>query len=230
MGSVDRVKPNSLFSGMDRHELRSCRSPLGVVVLFVVLWLCCVPAYGLQPARNDGRSSLWSITDFLQLGRDGESSVSSSSATDSFKLNERDQSSPLWELPITTGPDCDVSALKDRGGGVRTGSACDDDSITAASNAGGVPQKEETVEEKQVLVACNVKCFRADPVCGEDAVTYWCGDAEAKCAGVEVAYKGYCDSRSGGAGKDGTRAAQSLFLVHLLWLVLAGFLVIADLL
>ncbi|MCI39020.1 hypothetical protein A2U01_0060249, partial [Trifolium medium] len=32
---------------------------------------------------------------------------------------------------------------------------------------------------------CPVKCFRTDPVCGVDGVTYWCGCAEAACAGVK---------------------------------------------
>ncbi|OAY74838.1 hypothetical protein ACMD2_07021 [Ananas comosus] len=30
---------------------------------------------------------------------------------------------------------------------------------------------------------CHVSCFRPDPVCGENGVTYWCGCHEAACAG-----------------------------------------------
>ncbi|PQM41276.1 uncharacterized protein Pyn_13373 [Prunus yedoensis var. nudiflora] len=40
---------------------------------------------------------------------------------------------------------------------------------------------------------CPVNCFRPDPVCGVDGVTYWCGCQEAQCAGVKVAKLGFCE-------------------------------------
>ncbi|MCP4036793.1 MAG: hypothetical protein GY733_07645 [bacterium] len=39
---------------------------------------------------------------------------------------------------------------------------------------------------------CQIQCFRYDPVCGEDGVTYGCGAADAHCHGVEVAHEGEC--------------------------------------
>ncbi len=39
---------------------------------------------------------------------------------------------------------------------------------------------------------CEIYCFRYDPVCGTDGVTYGCGVADAHCHGVEVAYDGEC--------------------------------------
>jgi coxsackievirus/adenovirus receptor len=40
--------------------------------------------------------------------------------------------------------------------------------------------------------ACEIDCFRYDPVCGTDGVTYACGELDAWCHGVEVAYDGEC--------------------------------------
>ncbi|WOH13989.1 hypothetical protein DCAR_0933504 [Daucus carota subsp. sativus] len=39
---------------------------------------------------------------------------------------------------------------------------------------------------------CNIQCFRADPVCGANGVTYTCGCAEAHCNGVRVVKLGPC--------------------------------------
>ncbi|KAL8188541.1 hypothetical protein R6Q57_029829 [Mikania cordata] len=49
--------------------------------------------------------------------------------------------------------------------------------------------------------SCPVKCFRTDPVCGVDNITYWCGCPEALCAGVSVAKVGFCDFENGGSGQ-----------------------------
>ncbi|CAK7324307.1 unnamed protein product [Dovyalis caffra] len=54
--------------------------------------------------------------------------------------------------------------------------------------------------------SCPVKCFRPDPVCGVDGVTYWCGCDDARCAGTKVARKGFCEVGNNGA------AAQALLL------------------
>lgn len=58
---------------------------------------------------------------------------------------------------------------------------------------------------------------------------YRCGAADAKCAGVEVAHDGYCNVWELDANVGSTtavRAAQSLQLVHMLWLVVAGLLIV----
>jgi Cys-rich repeat protein len=41
---------------------------------------------------------------------------------------------------------------------------------------------------------CEIDCFRYEPVCGFDGVTYGCGEADAWCHGTEVAYEGECGS------------------------------------
>jgi hypothetical protein len=62
---------------------------------------------------------------------------------------------------------------------------------------------------------CPVRCFRPDPVCGADGVTYWCGCPEAACAGARVAKRGFCEV---GAPVSG----QALLLVHIVWLFVLG--------
>lgn len=73
---------------------------------------------------------------------------------------------------------------------------------------------------------CPVKCFRPDPVCGVDGVTYWCGCADAHCAGTRVKKFGYCEVGNGGSGP----AGQALLLVHIIWLILLGVFVLFGLL
>ncbi|XP_004503057.1 uncharacterized protein [Cicer arietinum] len=67
---------------------------------------------------------------------------------------------------------------------------------------------------------CPVKCFRTDPVCGVDGVTYWCGCEEAACAGVKVGKMGYCEVGNGGLAPI---SAQALLLVHIVWLIVLAF-------
>ena len=74
--------------------------------------------------------------------------------------------------------------------------------------------------------SCPIKCFRADPVCGVDGVTYWCGCAEAVCAGAEVAKLGFCEVGSGGSVP---LSGQALLLVHIVWLIVLGFSVLFGL-
>lgn len=71
--------------------------------------------------------------------------------------------------------------------------------------------------------SCPISCFRADPVCGVDGVTYWCGCPEAACAGVRVAKRGPCQVGSGG---NGLVSGQALLLVHIVWLIVLGFAVL----
>ncbi|KNA07307.1 hypothetical protein SOVF_173140 [Spinacia oleracea] len=75
--------------------------------------------------------------------------------------------------------------------------------------------------------SCPVKCFRPDPVCGENGVTYWCGCADAYCSGTRVAKLGYCEVGSGGSGP---LSGQAFLLVHLIWLIVLGFSVLCGLL
>ncbi|KAB1205250.1 hypothetical protein CJ030_MR7G012114 [Morella rubra] len=74
--------------------------------------------------------------------------------------------------------------------------------------------------------SCPVNCFRADPVCGVDGVTYWCGCADALCAGVKVAKLGFCEVGNGGPGP---LSGQALLLVHIVWLIVLGFSVLFGL-
>ncbi|KAF8082560.1 hypothetical protein N665_0820s0018 [Sinapis alba] len=68
--------------------------------------------------------------------------------------------------------------------------------------------------------SCPVKCFRADPVCGEDSVTYWCGCADALCHGVRVSKQGACDV---GNGVGLSVPGQALLLIHIVWMMALGF-------
>ncbi|GLJ29827.1 hypothetical protein SUGI_0588990 [Cryptomeria japonica] len=81
-------------------------------------------------------------------------------------------------------------------------------------------------EKSSDSVTCPVSCFRADPVCGINGITYWCGCAEAQCAGVEVAKIGFCEVGNGGSG---LLSGQALLLVHIVWLILLGFSVLIGL-
>lgn len=67
--------------------------------------------------------------------------------------------------------------------------------------------------------SCPVKCFRPDPVCGVDGKTYWCGCADAGCAGVRVVKLGFCEVGNGGSAPV---SGQVLLLLHIVWLILLG--------
>nr|PNR43961.1 hypothetical protein PHYPA_016344 [Physcomitrium patens] len=80
----------------------------------------------------------------------------------------------------------------------------------------------------QTTKSCPVKCVRTDPVCGVDKVTYWCGAADAKCAGVEVAHDGSCNLWELGTATSSTTALyalHSLQLNRMFCLVIAGLFV-----
>lgn len=83
---------------------------------------------------------------------------------------------------------------------------------------------ENGVEEP---IRCPVICRCPDPVCGEDMVTYWCGSGAARCAGVKVAQKGLCPEGNTGFGV-APRAAESLLLLHIVWLGFALFIVLGG--
>ncbi|KAK7321319.1 hypothetical protein VNO77_31840 [Canavalia gladiata] len=86
-----------------------------------------------------------------------------------------------------------------------------------------LPSEGTTVCAKTTPSSCPAKCFRADPVCGADGVTYWCGCPEAACAGVEVAKLGFCEVGNGGSAP---LPGQALLLVHIVWLIVLGFSVL----
>jgi hypothetical protein len=75
------------------------------------------------------------------------------------------------------------------------GACIDEDTSCAAilCGPGSVCERGECVAERD----CTINCFVPDPVCGENGVTYWCGEVEASCNEVMVAYDGEC---SGGGG------------------------------
>ncbi|KAL3342397.1 hypothetical protein AABB24_026424 [Solanum stoloniferum] len=68
--------------------------------------------------------------------------------------------------------------------------------------------------------SCTINCFRPDPVCGVNGVTYWCGCPDAHCAGVRVVKSGICEVGNGGSAPV---TGQALLLIHIVWLVLLGF-------
>ncbi|KAI3838715.1 hypothetical protein MKX03_035554 [Papaver bracteatum] len=90
-----------------------------------------------------------------------------------------------------------------------------------------LPSEEEIGLCTKSLVphSCPVNCFRTDPVCGVDGVTYWCGCADAYCAGTQVAKLGFCEvgANNGGGGNAGPVSGQALLLVHIVWLIVLGF-------
>ncbi|KAG5050271.1 hypothetical protein JHK85_011374 [Glycine max] len=73
--------------------------------------------------------------------------------------------------------------------------------------------------------SCPVKCFRTDPVCSVDGVTYWCGCSEAACASAQIAKLGFCEVGNGGSVP---LSGQALLLVHIVWLIVLGFSVFFD--
>ncbi|XP_051121290.1 uncharacterized protein LOC127244820 isoform X2 [Andrographis paniculata] len=88
-------------------------------------------------------------------------------------------------------------------------------------------RRENEICPPNSLDICPVKCFRPDPVCGVDGVTYWCGCAEAHCAGARVKKLGFCEVGNGGSAGP---AGQALLLLHIIWLVLLGVFVLFGLL
>ncbi|KAG1354741.1 hypothetical protein COCNU_07G008530 [Cocos nucifera] len=94
----------------------------------------------------------------------------------------------------------------------------EDDACPAALPSGGNSSSSAFSSS-----SCPINCFRADPVCGVDGVTYWCGCPDAACAGVRVAKRGPCQVGSGGSG---LVSCQALLLVHIVWLIVIGFAVL----
>ncbi|KAK7284733.1 hypothetical protein RJT34_19486 [Clitoria ternatea] len=89
-----------------------------------------------------------------------------------------------------------------------------------------LPSEGQSLCAKTTASSCPAKCFRADPVCGADGVTYWCGCAEAACAGVDVTKLGFCEVGNGGSA---SVPGQALLLVHIVWLIVLGFTVLFGL-
>ena len=53
---------------------------------------------------------------------------------------------------------------------------------------GLIPNHSQSGESQ----SCSIQCLVYDPVCGENGITYACGNAEAECNNVEVDYVGEC--------------------------------------
>ncbi|KAI4307003.1 hypothetical protein L6164_030238 [Bauhinia variegata] len=87
-------------------------------------------------------------------------------------------------------------------------------------------EQEQNLCAGTAPTSCPVTCFRTDPVCGANGVTYWCGCADAICAGTKVAKLGFCEVENGGSA---SLPGQALLLVHIVWLIVLGFSVIFGL-
>ncbi|KAI3950532.1 hypothetical protein MKW92_032521 [Papaver armeniacum] len=86
-----------------------------------------------------------------------------------------------------------------------------------------ISSSEGLCSKSEVPHSCPVNCFRADPVCGVDGVTYWCGCADAYCSGTQVAKLGFCEVRGNGDGNGTPVSGQAFLLVHIVWLIVLGF-------
>ncbi|XP_018624854.1 uncharacterized protein [Nicotiana tomentosiformis] len=75
--------------------------------------------------------------------------------------------------------------------------------------------------------SCPINCFRPDPVCGVNGVTYWCGCPDAHCAEVRVAKLGPCTVGNGGSA---SVPGQALLLLHIVWLMFLGIYFLVGLL
>jgi len=95
--------------------------------------------------------------------------------------------------------------------------------IAIALPSEGNTRRLSVCSEKNESASCPVSCFRPDPVCGVDGITYWCGCTDAQCAGVDVAKIGFCEVGNGGSG---LLSGEALLLVHIVWLILLGFIVL----
>lgn len=58
----------------------------------------------------------------------------------------------------------------------------------------GTYSNQVTVELEQAST-CSMECENLEPVCGFDDVTYWCGEAEAACNGIDVNYYRECGTK-----------------------------------
>ncbi|KAH9317805.1 hypothetical protein KI387_019574 [Taxus chinensis] len=78
-----------------------------------------------------------------------------------------------------------------------------------------LPSEQKACSKNYESVSCPITCFRADPVCGVNGITYRCGCAKAHCAGVEVAKTGFC--LVGNNGESDLLSGQAFLLVHFVW-------------
>ncbi|KAG8390476.1 hypothetical protein BUALT_Bualt01G0087400 [Buddleja alternifolia] len=89
---------------------------------------------------------------------------------------------------------------------------------TVRSNPNLIKQPSDQQQENDICPSnsvpdtCPVKCFRPDPVCGADGVTYWCGCADAHCAGTRVKKFGYCEVGNSGSGPAGEKMEMAVFV------------------
>lgn len=76
---------------------------------------------------------------------------------------------------------------------------CGDDGNTYSNACHAACAKVRVASEGECGADCNIQCLVPDPVCGTNGVTYGCGEVEAACHGVAVAYEGACQGCTSGA-------------------------------
>ena len=91
--------------------------------------------------------------------------------------------------------------------------------LIGSSQAAGEKSSGDVCNTVSDPGGCPINCFRADPVCGADGVTYWCGCPDAACHGARVVKTGACDAGNAGSA---SVPGQALLLIHIVWLFLLG--------
>lgn len=198
-----------------------------LAVLLLLAWGKLVQCGGGgSDAAGDGGSviTLAGSVGEEQAGKDAGVSASSPSSWWSLSSWPSSSSSSI----LLPGSVVEERTGKESGVSSSWWSSSSSSSLPSSTPSAAEPSAGEGAlhNDSKETVSCPASCFRPNPVCGVDGITYWCGSVDAECAGVEVEYTGFCDFGSKGTGGKGVLAIQSLLLVHMIWLMLAAFLVL----